>query len=265
MKTTNNKILFGKAISLHVVLLALSLCYFAKRFCLCGRLLAGEAETIAVLTAMIALTSVTIAAGWSAFRAFLRLKAFRWMLSFCVFSVGALPIDVMVVIGAGNMVKQMLCLGDEFFSDDLPVLPDEISIRAFVNDCKWPDNPVIERSEQGMECYSSPRACIAYFNTMESGMCYLRAYEITTGRRLSAKSMTRQTMQSVRWSEDAATAFCHVFKYDIMEGVVEHPYRARIEVWFVPDSGASERKILEKVSVVSGCHHDCRATYSYES
>lgn len=257
MKKTNNWILFGEASLLHVVLLLLALCYFAKRFCLCGLSLAGVPETIAVLIAMIAMTGTTMATGCLAFRAFLRRKAMAWMWSLGVFSLAVLPLDAIVLMGEVRMVRQAFRLGDEFFSDDLPVLQDVDAIKAFENDCEWPENPVSERSAPGMECYATPRACIAYFNTMEPGMSYLRAYEITTGKRLSAKRIMKQTLQSVRWSEDSATAFCHVFKYDVMEGMVEHPYRARIEVWFVPESGASERKIFEKDCIVSGSWHEC--------
>jgi hypothetical protein len=253
----NNIISFAIPSSLHVVWIAASLCAFAKCFCLCGRLLAGFAEVAVVLLAMSAFVVAIACVSFYSLRDYLRAKATGWIFAFSVFAIVLLPLDIVVAIGAVEMARQAFRIGDEFFADDLPVLPEEISIKAFENDVEWPEKPVDERPVRGIECYSSPRACIAYFNTMEPGISYLRAYEITTGRRLSAKSITNQTRQSVRWSDDAATAFCHVFTYNIMEGVVEHPYRARIEVWFVPDSGAPERKILEKVCVVSGSHHDC--------
>ena len=254
---SDNIISFVILSSLHVVFIVASICAFAKCFCLCGRFLAGMAEIAVVLLVMGVFVATIACVSFFSLRGYLRAKAVGWIVAFCVFSIVLLPADILVAIGAVDMARQAFRIGDEFFSDDLPVLPEEISKKAFENDVEWPDNPVTERPEQGIECYSCPRACIAYFNTMEPGMSYLRAYEITTGRRLSAKSITKRTRQPVRWSEDAATAFCHVFKYDIMEGVVERPYRARIEVWFVPESGASERKILEKECVVSGCHHGC--------
>lgn len=252
----NNVMSFVLTSSLHVVFVVVSLCALAKCFCLCGRLIAGMSEIAVVLLMMSVFVVAIVYESFYSFRSYLRAKAIGWIFAFSVFSIILLPIDIIVAIGALDMARQAFRIGDEFFSDDLPVLPEEIARKAFENDVEWPENPITECPAQGIECYSSPRACIAYFNTMEPGMSYLRAYEITTGRRLSEKSITKQTNQSVRWSEDAAMAFCHVFKYDIMEGVVEHPYRARIEVWFVPDSGATERKILEKVCVVSGSHHD---------
>lgn len=40
--------------------------------------------------------------------------------------------------------------------------------------------------------------------------------------------------------------------FTIYEGDWDKPYAARFEVWFVPDSGKPERKLMEKVFKIEG-------------
>ena len=46
--------------------------------------------------------------------------------------------------------------------------------------------------------------------------------------------------------------FAQDFGFTIYEGDWGKPYAARIEVWFRPDSGRTERKLMERVCKIEG-------------
>ncbi len=89
-------------------------------------------------------------------------------------------------------------------------------------------------------------------NPGEPGMIYLKAYEVTHEHRLSADELNEYSNERVGWSSDPSQLFFSNTHFTIYEGDLGKPYAARFEVWFVPDSGAPERKMIEKVFKIVG-------------
>ena len=91
-----------------------------------------------------------------------------------------------------------------------------------------------------------------WINPGESGMVYLKAFEVTEGTSLSASRLREASNEWVGWSDNPNELFLSNTHFTIYEGDWGKPYAARFEVWFVPDSGAPERKLLEKVYKIEG-------------
>lgn len=89
-------------------------------------------------------------------------------------------------------------------------------------------------------------------NPGEAGMVYLKAFEVTKGTALSAKRLKTYTNEWIGWSDEADQLFFSNSHFTLYEGDWGKPYAARFEVWFVPDSGEAERKLLERVFKVEG-------------
>ena len=89
-------------------------------------------------------------------------------------------------------------------------------------------------------------------NPCEPGRIYLKAFEVTKGTPLSQTSLKEQSNEWVGWSSDPDELFLSNTDFTIYEGDWGKPYAARFEVWFQPDSGAPERKLLEKVYKIEG-------------
>lgn len=91
-----------------------------------------------------------------------------------------------------------------------------------------------------------------WVNPGEPGMIYLKAFEVTQGTRLSADRLKERSNEWVGWSDEAEELFLSNTHFTIYEGDWGKPYAARFEVWFVPDDGGPERKLLEKVFKIEG-------------
>jgi hypothetical protein len=83
-------------------------------------------------------------------------------------------------------------------------------------------------------------------------MIYLKAYEITNENRLSASDFKKYSNEWIGWSDDPSQLFFSNTHFTIYEGDWGKPYAARFEVWFVPDSGGPERKMIEKNFKIEG-------------
>lgn len=89
-------------------------------------------------------------------------------------------------------------------------------------------------------------------NPGEPGMVYLKAFEITKGTALSVDRLKQYSNEWIGWSDDPAELFLSNTTFTIYEGDWGKPYAARFEVWFAPDRGGPERKLLEKVFKIEG-------------
>ena len=89
-------------------------------------------------------------------------------------------------------------------------------------------------------------------NPGEKGIVYLKAFEITKNTPLSAAGLKACTRNVSGWSNDPQQQFCTGMYFTIYEGEWEQFYGARFEVWFVPDSGGAERKLMEKNYKIQG-------------
>ena len=89
-------------------------------------------------------------------------------------------------------------------------------------------------------------------NPGESGVTYLKAYEVTKGTRLSESRLYGSSNERMGWSQDPEEKFLYENEFTIYEGDWGKPYAVRIEVWFRPDSGKPERKLAERTCKIEG-------------
>ena len=89
-------------------------------------------------------------------------------------------------------------------------------------------------------------------NPGEPGLTYLKAFEVTKGTRLSEGRLYDRSNERIGWSSDSGEKFLYENEFTIYEGDWGKPYAARIEVWFRPDSGKPERKLIERVCKIEG-------------
>lgn len=89
-------------------------------------------------------------------------------------------------------------------------------------------------------------------NPGEPGRIYLKAFEVTKGTPLSKNRLKEGSMEWIGWSESPDEQFLSNTHITIYEGDWGKHYAARFEVWFIPDSGAPERKLLGKNFKIEG-------------
>ena len=93
----------------------------------------------------------------------------------------------------------------------------------------------------------------AWVNPGRPGLAYMKAFDARTGQRLSERRLFRPTNERTGWSKDPRQLFvynCLDMKID--EGDWDHTYDARFELWFRPDDGAAERKLVSLTRAISG-------------
>lgn len=91
-----------------------------------------------------------------------------------------------------------------------------------------------------------------WVNPGESGMLYLKAFEVMTETPLSVDRLKERTNEWIGWSDNSGDLFLSNTHFTIYEGDWGQPYAARFEVWFTPDSGSADRKLMEKVFKIVG-------------
>jgi len=91
-----------------------------------------------------------------------------------------------------------------------------------------------------------------WINPGESGTLYLKAFEVTKGTPLSVDRLKERANEWIGWSDDPEELFFSNTHFTIYEGDWGKPYAARFEVWFTPDLGGSDRKLMEKVFKIEG-------------
>ncbi|MEI6168895.1 MAG: hypothetical protein WCS52_17070 [bacterium] len=92
----------------------------------------------------------------------------------------------------------------------------------------------------------------AYLNPGEPGFAYLKVFEATRNTPLSASRLPERSTEYVGWSETPGEQFLYSSEITVYEGDWGVYYPARFELWFVPDSGKPERKLIEKIFKIEG-------------
>ncbi len=93
---------------------------------------------------------------------------------------------------------------------------------------------------------------IIWVNPGEPGMLYFKAFEVTKGTPLSIGRLKETSNEWVGWSDDPEELFFSNTHFTIYEGEWGKPYSTRFEVWFTPDSGSPDWKLMEKNFKVEG-------------
>jgi hypothetical protein len=91
-----------------------------------------------------------------------------------------------------------------------------------------------------------------WVNPGEPGMAYLKAFEITRDYQLTTTRLPERSNEWIGWSDDPDELCFSNTHFTIYEGDWDKPYAARFELWFVPDSGSPERRLLEKNFKIEG-------------
>lgn len=91
-----------------------------------------------------------------------------------------------------------------------------------------------------------------WVNPAEAGRVYLKAFEVTKGTQLSAGELIANSSEAIGWSDNPNELFFAGSNFMISEGDWGKPYAARFEVWFIPDAGTPQRKLLERVFKIEG-------------
>jgi len=84
------------------------------------------------------------------------------------------------------------------------------------------------------------------------GNLYLKAYEITGKVPLSKSRLKQSSAEFIGWSDDPDELFRASFDFSIYEGDWNQYYGARFEVWFSPEHGGSDRKLMESNWKIDG-------------
>lgn len=95
--------------------------------------------------------------------------------------------------------------------------------------------------------------------SIDKGKIYLKAFEVTQNDPLSSDRLKESSTISVFNSTDSLVMFQmdkgnseYGRPFTIYEGDWGKPYAARFELWFIPDNGGQERKLIEKTYKVEG-------------
>lgn len=91
-----------------------------------------------------------------------------------------------------------------------------------------------------------------WVNPGEAGMLYLKAFEVTKGTQLSESRLEERSNEWVGWSNNPDEQFLSNTRFTIYEGDWGQYYAARFEVWFAPDSGGAERKLMAQTFKIQG-------------
>jgi hypothetical protein len=87
---------------------------------------------------------------------------------------------------------------------------------------------------------------------IDSGIVYLKAFEITQEYALSSNRLPKTTKIKVYNPKDSIIKFSTNSDFTIYEGDWEKPYAARFEVWYKPFTGREERKLISKNFKIEG-------------
>jgi hypothetical protein len=112
------------------------------------------------------------------------------------------------------------------------------------------------KSKPNFQLYNSFQPGLYEFDfwtdRIESGTIYLKAFEITQEYALSTDRLPESSSIKIHNPTDSVLKFSTTSDFTIYEGDWGKPYAARFEVWFKPDNGGQERKLLMKNYKIEG-------------
>jgi len=87
---------------------------------------------------------------------------------------------------------------------------------------------------------------------IESGTIYLKAFEITQEYALSTNRLPQSSSVKIYNPSDSIMKFGTTSYFTIYEGDWGKPYAARFEIWFKPENGGKEKRLLTKNYKIEG-------------
>lgn len=92
----------------------------------------------------------------------------------------------------------------------------------------------------------------AHVNPGETGHVYLKVFEATQNIPLSTERLRQRSTARIGWSNNSQEKFLYQSEVTVYEGDWGNFYPARFELWLTPDSGAKERKLIERIFRIEG-------------
>jgi len=185
--------------------------------------------------------------------AFWQLTKGKWyfgLLQFAILGIGSIVIFLMMAFAS--------IFTPDTFADDL-VLPENVELHYPIEtefNGNALDSSVQEVADSTLELYNSFQPGLYeytfWLTTSKSGTVYLKAYEITQERALSEPRLREKSSMQIPFTNGKLIQFTSKSYFTIYEGEWGKPYAARFEVWFAPDDGTAESKLLEKNFVIEG-------------
>ncbi len=178
-------------------------------------------------------------------------------LFFCV-AIGALFIYSFALLFVGPYFD-----GTDRWADNLTIpdniqieIPVELHYNGHLNRNK-PDSITNRQvTEIDFQLYNSFQPGLYEYDfwvgKIESGIIYLKAFEITQEYALSTHKLPARSSIKIHNTTDKIQKFGTTSHFTIYEGDWGKPYAARFEVWFKPDNGGNERKLLTKNYKIEG-------------
>lgn len=171
--------------------------------------------------------------------------------SHCVITTDSIVVELFEQSGAPERRLTKAALA--FLQEELKPLADDSTLRT-IRKVLPPDS--IRKGDPFFEIRNSSQPgiydSVIWINPGESGMIYLKAFEITKGTALSVDRLKNKSNEWIGWSDDPEELFFSNTHFTIYEGDWGKPYAARMEVWFQPDSGSPDRKLMEKTFKIEG-------------
>ena len=177
------------------------------------------------------------------------------------FAIGGLLILLLTIVVLLFLLAKFLEIQSkpDGFADNLKI-PENIQISYPKNDGedrKQSDRPNFPKGTTAdFQIYNSFQPGLYKFDfwsgKIESGTIYLKAYEITQNYPLSQNRLSKDSSIRVYNQGDCMIRIGPASEFTIYEGDFGKPFAARFEVWFRPDIGGLERKIIEKNYIIEG-------------
>ena len=148
---------------------------------------------------------------------------------------------------------------DDFFADDLKI-PSNIQVDEPINLNVGEQRPEminkLPLENLRFQLYNSFQPGLfeydIWLNSKESGIAYLKAFEITKNIELSSERLKEHSTIRIEKTNDSVVRFGTKDIFTIYEGDWGKPYTARFELWFKPDNDGVERKITERNFKIEG-------------
>ena len=171
--------------------------------------------------------------------------------SLCIISAGDLIVEVFEQSDAKE--RRLTKASLAHLENELAPLAAQLSWGAILTSLP-PDS--MRRGKPSLDLRNSYQPgiydSIIWVNPGEPGMLYLQAFEVTKETPLSIDRLKEKSNEWVGWSDDPEVLFFSNTHFTLYEGDWGKPYATRFEVWFTPDSGGTDRKLLEKVFRIKG-------------
>lgn len=124
------------------------------------------------------------------------------------------------------------------------------------NTAMSPDQTTLRTGESEIQLAKGMQGGIyqvrAFVNPGEAGRVYLKVFEATQNTPLSADRIKPVSISRIGWSSNSNEKFRYQSEITVYEGDWGTFYPGRFELWFIPDSGGPERKLIDRIFRIEG-------------